>query len=167
VKHNFFPLFIPITGKRALVIGGGAVALRRVRTLLQFDIDVHVIAEEPHPELVTLATQVPLAQHEASLTLDRKAFCPGDCVKDGKPVFVVAATNSRAVNHAIAEECAAHTIPVSVADCKEESTFYFPAIAVHGTIVAGVSSGGQNHNAVRDAAAKIREVLHDDTHWDS
>jgi siroheme synthase (precorrin-2 oxidase/ferrochelatase) len=72
---------------------------------------------------------------------------------------VVAATNNRGVNRAIARECAARDIPVSVADCGEESTFYFPAVAIHNTLVAGVSSCGQDHHRVREAAAAIREVL--------
>jgi siroheme synthase-like protein len=161
VKHGFFPLFISVSGKRALVIGGGTVSLRRARTLLQFDCAVHVIAEKLRPELAALAEQ------DSALTLEQRAFCPGDCIKDGQPVFVIAATNRRAVNHAVAEECAAYGIPVSVADSKEESTFYFPAIAIRGIIIAGISSDGRDHKAVRDAAAKIREVLHnDDTNRD-
>jgi siroheme synthase-like protein len=157
----FFPLFLPIHGKRVMIIGGGAVALRRVRTLLQFDCIVHVIAEEPCPELDALA-----AERETALKLERRCFSPGDCmkspgdcVKDGRPVFVIAATNSRAVNSTVAQECAATDIPVSVADCKEESTFYFPAVAIHGTMVAGISSGGRDHGRVRDTASKIREAL--------
>jgi siroheme synthase-like protein len=163
---GFFPLFIPVAGKRVLVIGGGAVALRRVQTLLSFDCVVHVITKEPCPGLEALAAECFRTGRE--LTLERRSFVPGDCVKGGRPVFVIAATNSRTVNHAIARECAGRDIPVSVADCKEESTFYFPAVAVHDRIVAGVSSCGQDYHAVRKAAAAIREVLrNEDTNRDS
>jgi siroheme synthase-like protein len=163
---RFFPLFISLAGKRALVIGGGAVALRRVRTLLSFDCAVHVIACEPCPALEALADES--CRTDRRLTLERRAFVPGDCIKGGRPVFAVAATNSRAVNHAIAQECTGQDIPVSVADCKEESTFYFPAVAIHDRIVAGVTSGGQDHHAVRKAAAAIREVFqNEDTNRDS
>jgi siroheme synthase (precorrin-2 oxidase/ferrochelatase)/uncharacterized membrane protein len=166
----FFPVFVPLAGKRALFIGGGNVALRRVRTLLQFGCHIHIIAEKPHEELEAAARE-----HSALISIERRPFCRGDCSpgggasdgrgeKDGRPCFVIAATDNRAVNRAVAEECAARSIPVSVADCKEESTFYFPAIAVHGTIVAGVSSGGNDHGAARDAAAKIREVLQINDH---
>jgi siroheme synthase-like protein len=146
-------MFIPTDGKRALVIGGGSVALRRVRTLLEFGFAIHVIAEQPCPELERLAAE------EDALTLERRSFSVCDCTKGESPVFVVAATNNRTVNHAVAVECAVYDIPVSVADCKEESSFYFPAVAIRGTMVAGISSSGLDHDAVRDAASKIREVL--------
>jgi siroheme synthase-like protein len=161
--HRFFPLFLPIAGKRVLIIGGGNIALRRTQTLLQFDCRVHIIAEKPREELEKIAAGY--AQGERAVTIERRAFCPGDCTKDGRPLFVIAATDTRGVNHAIAEECRASDIPVSVADCKEESTFFFPAIAIHDIIVAGISSGGKDHGAVRRARAVITEALkkHDHT----
>lgn len=154
---GFFPLFLPIAGKNILIIGGGTIALRRVQTLLAFDCRIQIIAEKLHEELEKIA-----AEHTdgtGAISIERRVFCPGDCIKGGRPFFVIAATNNRGVNHAVAQECAAEGIPVSVADCKEESTFYFPAVAIHDTIVTGISSGGYDHGAVRKAAATIREAL--------
>ncbi|MDR0551345.1 MAG: NAD(P)-dependent oxidoreductase [Spirochaetaceae bacterium] len=158
--RGFFPLFIPVSGKQALIIGGGNIALRRLKTLLQFDCSAHIIAAEVNEELEKTA-----AGHSGIVSIERRPFRTGDIsgTKGEPPFLVVAATNKREINRAVAEECAALNIPVSVADCKEESTFYFPAIAIHGKIIAGISSGGADHGAVRDAAKKIREVLNEDT----
>jgi precorrin-2 dehydrogenase/sirohydrochlorin ferrochelatase/precorrin-6A/cobalt-precorrin-6A reductase len=76
-------------------------------------------------------------------------------------VLALAATNDRDVNHQIAEIAASHNIPVSVADCKEECTFFFPAIAAADGFVAGLVSNGDDHKGVAQLAARVRTVLHD------
>jgi len=155
--HRFFPLFVDIAGKSVLIVGGGKVALRRVRTLLQFDVHIHIIAENVHDELETLA-----GEYRGKVSVERRLFRGGDCWGQpsfGRPFFVIAATDRRDLNRAIASECTARNIPVSVADCKEESTFYFPATAATDTIVAGICSGGNDHGAVKAAATKIREAI--------
>jgi drug/metabolite transporter (DMT)-like permease/siroheme synthase (precorrin-2 oxidase/ferrochelatase) len=165
----FFPMFLPIAGKRILIIGGGSIALRRVQTLLRFDCRIDIIAPHLHSALDTLSKE-----HRDIISVERRTFSPGgiraappppdETAAEGSqrevpPFFVLAATNNREINHAIALECAGLGIPVSVADKKEESTFFFPAIAIHDTIIAGISSGGLNHGAVREAAQKIRKTL--------
>jgi siroheme synthase (precorrin-2 oxidase/ferrochelatase) len=52
-------------------------------------------------------------------------------------------------------------IHVSVADRKEESTFWFPAIARGSGIIAGLISEAGNHKAVKEAASDFRKVLSD------
>ena len=41
-----YPLHLDLAGRRVLVVGGGAVAARRVRSLLDAGADVHVVAPE-------------------------------------------------------------------------------------------------------------------------
>ena len=155
MKHQWFPVFQHIAGKGVLVVGGGRIALGRIHKLLCFDCRIHIIAEEVHTELEGI-----IAKNSGVITVERRSFREGDCAESvERPFFVVAATDSRAVNHEIALECAAYNIPVSVVDCKEEATFYFPAIVIDGEIVAGITSGGIDHRAVREAAKKIREAL--------
>ena len=152
---RWFPLFQNIEGRFALIVGGGSIALRRTRTLLRFACRLRIIAERPRDELAALALE-----HRGRIVLEQRPFCPGDCAAAGEaPVFAVAATNNRGVNRAVALECAAAGIPVSVADCKEESTFYFPAIITNRRVVSGVSSGGLDHKAVKETAARIRVAL--------
>lgn len=43
MERPYFPMFIDISGKKILVVGGGSIALRRVRTLLKFGADIKVI----------------------------------------------------------------------------------------------------------------------------
>jgi siroheme synthase-like protein len=147
---NHFPLFLDVRGKTALVVGGGKVALRRVKTLLLFSCRIVVIAEKPGVELCALAAARPEA-----IRLLRRRWAKGDC----EGVLVTAATDERDVNRQIGEECERKGIPVSVADRKEESSFFFPAIIGKDNIIIGVSSDGAEPRNTQAAADKIRALF--------
>ena len=91
VKKEFFPLFVPSNGKKALLVGGGTVALRRVKTLLLFRFDITVIAPEITDELKKLC-------EEGKIKIEHREFRDGDI--EGQ-YLVIAATNIRAVNEKI------------------------------------------------------------------
>ncbi|GMO28474.1 MAG: hypothetical protein Pg6A_16380 [Termitinemataceae bacterium] len=151
-----FPLFVPLSGKMALVIGGGKIALRRVKTLLKFGCKIDIIAKS-----FTKGLKILIKIHPELISAQKRCFKTGDCVQKS-PFFVITATNCRAVNKAVFEECKAAGILVSVADSVYESSFYFPAVAMHDTIVAGISSGGRDHRAVSAAASRLRKVFNND-----
>jgi precorrin-2 dehydrogenase/sirohydrochlorin ferrochelatase/precorrin-6A/cobalt-precorrin-6A reductase len=144
VRKKFFPVFQNVTNKKFLIAGAGAVALRRVKTLLNFDCRVEIIAPDICPGIKNICDE--------RVNVRQDFYREGGCEAD----FVIAATNDRAVNKMIASECKAKNIPVSVADRKEESTFYFPAVICTDKITAGVTSDGSDHGAVSAAAQKIR-----------
>lgn len=138
-----FPLFIDLSGKKCVVIGGGKIALRRIGVLLSFGADVTVIAPtcEAVPEGVTFL---------------KRTYQPGDLAG---AFLAVAATNDREVNRQVGLEAGKSGIFVSVADRKEESTFFFPAICTGNGLVAGVVSRGEEHKKTAAAAREIRKVL--------
>ena len=106
MERAYFPLFIDLTGKKILVAGGGAIALRRVRTLLRFGADIHVIAPEFCEEMERL-------EKEKKITAKHREYRSGDI--DGMQI-VLAATDDRAVNRRIREDCQSAGIMVNVAD---------------------------------------------------
>ena len=55
LDYPFFPAFVDLSGRRALVVGGGRVATRRVNTLSQFCPNVTVVAPRLHPDIDALA----------------------------------------------------------------------------------------------------------------
>ena len=71
----------------------------------------------------------------------------------------IAATGDREVNLQVGEEARRLGIPVSVADCDAECSFYFPAICTGEGLVAGVVSSGKDHHKTARAAREIRKVL--------
>lgn len=138
-----FPLFIDLKGKKAVIVGGGKIALRRAGVLLSFGADVTIIAPvcEAVPEGATFL---------------QRPYEEGDLAG---AFLAVAATNSREVNLQVGQDANAAGILVSVADRKEESNFFFPAICAGNGLVAGVVSQGEEHKKTAAAARKIRTVL--------
>lgn len=143
-KHPHFPLFLDLTGKSVVVVGGGAIAHRRVETLMAFGARVTVVTPEWRQAVVSGVDWKP------------RPYAIGDL--EGA-VLAVAATDSRAVNRAVGEEARARNIPVSVADCAEECTFFFPAVCRSGGLVAGVVGDGSDHKKTARAAQAIRACL--------
>lgn len=141
-----FPVFTDLRGKKVVIVGGGAVARRRIDTLRPFG-----------PELVVIAPE--LEGDSRGLEWHRRPYRPGD-LKDA--VLVVAASGSREVNRQVGQEARQLGIPVSVADRREECTFFFPAICQGETVLAGVVSRGEDHRATAAAAKRIRSLLEEE-----
>lgn len=138
-----FPLFISLNAQPCLVVGGGAVGLRRCRALTEFGAEV------------TLIDPAPKARPQGVRLLER-AYQSGDAVG---MTLVVAATNSPEVNRQIGEECRALRIPVSVSDDPSACTFFFPALCRTEHLSAGVVSHGDRHTLTVQAAKSIRQAL--------
>ncbi|HOM01598.1 MAG TPA: bifunctional precorrin-2 dehydrogenase/sirohydrochlorin ferrochelatase [Acetivibrio sp.] len=146
---EYFPLFVSSKGKKALVIGGGKIAARRISTLIDFEFDITVVAPSITKEIRQFAGA-------GIITYIEREFTDEDL--DGK-FLVVAATDKREVNKYIGERAKELGAYVSVADVKEECNFYFPAVIVKDEVVIGVTSGGKSHKRVKDISNIIRKVL--------
>ena len=138
-----FPLFVDLHGKKAVVVGGGTIACRRIGVLLDFGASVTVIAPE-------------LKEPFADITWEKRPYAPGDLAD---AFLAVAATDDRDVNRAAGEEARGLGIPISVADCREECTFYFPAVCIGNQVVAGLVSQGDGHAKTAKAAKAVRHTL--------
>ncbi len=138
-----FPVFTDLRGKKVVIVGGGAVARRRIDTLRPFG-----------PELMVIAPE--LEGDSRGLEWHRRPYRPSDL--EGA-VLAVAASDSREVNRQVGREARELGIPVSVADRKEECTFFFPAICQGETVLAGVVSRGDDHRATAAAAKRIRALF--------
>lgn len=136
----YFPLFIDLDGRNGLIVGGGAVALRKAQKLLPYGPRLAVVAPELNPEF----------QELQGVELLRRPFEETDL---NGCEFAMVATDDRALNQRIAELCSQRHIPVNVADSREDSTFLFPALLRRGELSVGVSASG----AAPAAAACIRD----------
>jgi len=150
LEFPFFPLFTNITGRRAVVVGGGKVAARRAKTLLTCGAQVTVISPSFDPSLdepgLEGVKRLPL--------LYRKGCMEGIAL-------VVAATDDRNVNRDVGLEAKKLGIPVSVADAPEECTFLFPSLVERDGVVAAISTGGRSPSLCRRLASRLRAVWPD------
>ncbi len=142
----YFPFFVDLDGADGLIIGGGTVAVRKVEKLLPYGPRLTVAAPELAPELDTIP----------GLTLLRQPFSPE--LLDGR-FFVIAATNSRALNREIAGLCQTRNIPVNAVDDKDACTFLFPALVKRDGLSIGVSTSGASPSAAVYVKHQIASLL--------
>ena len=124
----YFPFFVDLTGRTGLLVGGGAVALRKAEKLLPYGPALTVVAPEVLPALADLP----------GVTVIRRPFSPADL--EGAD-FVIAAADDGAVNAQVSALCQAQKRPVNVVDDPARCSFLFPALVRHGGRSVGTSTG--------------------------
>lgn len=142
----YFPFFIDLDQKPGLVVGGGPVAARKIRTLLPYGPRLTVCAPSVLPELEALP----------GLAVRKEPFSP-DLLEGA--FFVIAATDDRELNRRIAGLCRARNLPVNVADPGIESTFLFPSVVQRGPMTIGISTGGTSPTAAHVLKEQIEGLL--------
>ncbi len=146
---RYFPLFLDLAGKPALLVGGGDVAARKFHLLGEAGARVTVVAPQLGDELRAALERGALAHHA-------RGFAPGDI--DGM-WLVVAATNDRAVNAAVAAAANAARIPCNVVDDRELSSFIMPAIIDRSPVQIAVSTGGTSPVLARLIRERLETLL--------
>lgn len=146
---DFLPLFHNLQQRPVLLVGGGAVALRKARLLLASGAQLHAVAPIINDELLTLLTS-----HQGHYT---QAHYHSEYLSN--VCLVVAATNCIETNQAISREAQALNIPVNVVDNPTLSTVIFPAIIDRSPIVVAVSSSGSSPVLTRLLRAKLETLL--------
>jgi uroporphyrin-III C-methyltransferase / precorrin-2 dehydrogenase / sirohydrochlorin ferrochelatase len=134
-----YPLMLDLTGRRAVVVGGGRVALRRARALLAAGALVHVIAPRVDPALAGL-----------EVTVSRRGYRDGDLAGAW---LAHAATDDPAVNARVADDAERLRIWCVRADDAAASAAWTPAVARDGEITVAVTAGGDPERAKRLRAA--------------
>jgi siroheme synthase-like protein len=129
----------------AVVVGGGGVATRKVKALLEGGARVEVIAPEIADELRSLALAEP------GLTLRQRDYASRDA-RGG--AIIIAATDDRALNRRIADEALAAGCLVNVVDDPDHGNFVTPAVHRSGDLTLAVSAG-----RAPAAAAAIRSMI--------
>ncbi len=140
-----YPIFLDLSGRRCVVVGGGGVAGRKARKLLQARAEVVVVSPEVGPELESVAVEV-----------HRRPYRSGDL--EGA-FLAFAATDAREVNAAVAEEAAERGIPVNVADRPAEGDFALPSTLRRGRLQVAVSTGGASPTLARGIRDQLEALF--------
>ncbi len=158
----YFPMFVDMTERECLIVGGGNVAYRKVMVMLDFGAKVTVVAEDICDELRKLiagdrANNGWFSSDAADrITIIKRKFEQKDC--DGMEM-VIAATDDNALNHEIAEYCKAKGIMVNAVDQKADCSFIFPSYIKEKNLVAAFSSGGNSPVLTQYLKGKEQEIL--------
>jgi siroheme synthase-like protein len=146
---SYYPLFLELTGRRCIVIGGGPVAVRKVEGLLRAGAQVTVVSPELSKELRLL-----LIQH--SIEHVARKYQDGD-LESFDLAFV--ASDDGAVNAAVFNEARSRRIWVNCADDPGHCDFILPAVIRRGELAVAISSGGVSPAATRAIREELESYL--------
>ena len=135
---RYYPIFLNLGGRRAVVVGGGKVAERKVRKLAGAGALVHVISPELTPGLKKL-----LAQRKIKVTPRRyrTADIRGKA-RDRSAILVFAATSDPVAQRTIRRDAAAIGALINVADDPARCDFIVPAWVTRGDLHVAISTSG-------------------------
>ena len=144
-RPDYYPIFLDLTGRRCLLVGGGSVAEGKVRGLLAAQADVTVVAPVLTPALQALVAAGEIRHREGEY--------PASDLESADLCFV--ATDDGAINARVAADAREHGVWVNAADDPANCDFILPAVVRSGSVVLAASTGGGSPALAR----RLREDL--------
>jgi uroporphyrin-III C-methyltransferase/precorrin-2 dehydrogenase/sirohydrochlorin ferrochelatase len=142
---EFLPLFHKLQGSHVLVVGGGEIALRKSRLLVDAGALIRVVAPAVESQLDSLAAGSGGSVH-------RRGYQESDL--DGCQL-IIAATDDQELNAQVSADAKQRGMPVNVVDAPALCSVIFPAIVDRSPLVVAVSSGGDAPVLARLIRAKL------------
>jgi uroporphyrin-III C-methyltransferase/precorrin-2 dehydrogenase/sirohydrochlorin ferrochelatase len=149
MDHALFPVFLDLAGRRVLVVGGGAVAKRKIEALLEAGAAVDVVARALEPTLEGWRAEGRIRHRGVE-------FAPAHL--DGA-WLVIAATDDGVLNRRIHAEASARRIFVNVVDDAPLCSFQSPARVRRGPLQIAISSGGVAPMLARHLRERLEREL--------
>jgi len=130
--NKYYPINLLLKNKSCLVIGGGAVAERKVRRLLECGARVLVISPKSTQGLNGLAKKKKIIFKKRQINL-----------KDLLGAYlVISATDDREINLLVSSYCRKRNILINIVDSPDECSFILPSIIRRGALTVSVSTDG-------------------------
>ncbi len=142
---DYYPAYLNIAGRRAVVIGGGEVAERKTVQLLASGAEVALVSPNATPELERLSL-------EGRVRWIRRAYAAGDLAGAW---LAVAATDDPAVQRSVHAEAEREKTLLNVVDVAELCGFIAPSVVRRGEVTVAISTGGASPALAR----KVRELM--------
>jgi uroporphyrin-III C-methyltransferase/precorrin-2 dehydrogenase/sirohydrochlorin ferrochelatase len=146
---DYLPLFTHLVGRRCVVVGGGAIALRKAGLLQRAGAKVVVIAPRILPALQSLAEQ-------SGGAAVQRAYQTSDL---DETALVIAATDDNDVNAQVSCDAQAQHIPVNVVDDPALCSVILPSIIDRSPLMIAIGSGGQSPVLARQLRAKLESTI--------
>ena len=144
---RYYPAFLDLRGKSALVVGGGAVALRKVQQLLSCSARIRLVSPQVTEAVSRLGSSIDLVLR------------PWEAADLDGVWIAFAATDDSAVNTQVAREARARGILVNVADTPSLCDFIVPSVVHRGDLQIAISTGGASPALARRLRQEIERVV--------
>lgn len=145
------PLFLKLEARHCLVVGGGAVALQKVSSLLECAARVTVLAPEACEAIRQLAADDRLVWQQSRY--------------QGEPLaqyhLVIAASDDPQVNHRVYEDAVAAGVLANAVDDPPYCDFYFGSVVRRGSLQIGISTAGESPALAQRLRLQLESMLDD------
>ncbi|MBO0034241.1 precorrin-2 dehydrogenase/sirohydrochlorin ferrochelatase family protein, partial [Listeria monocytogenes] len=139
-----YPIMLDITGKRVVIIGGGKVALRKVKGLLHTRADILIVGLDVLPEIKELQVQVKEEAYRAEHLIG--AFL----------IFIC--TNNPEVNQMVLKDRLPEQLVNDTTEQKN-SDFFNMATVSKNELLVGISTGGGNPGYAKKVKREVRQLV--------
>jgi precorrin-2 dehydrogenase/sirohydrochlorin ferrochelatase len=130
---RYYPAFLDLHGRLCCVVGGGTIACRKARSLLEAGARVEVISPDLSKALAALAVKRLLSYRK---DIYRKKYIRN-------AFLVIAATSDAAVNRRVSEDAAGLRLLANIVDRPAQSNFIVPAVLSKNGLILGISTSGK------------------------
>lgn len=144
---SFYPILVDLQGKKALVVGGGKVAQRKIENLLDYGASVHVVARELTGELEHLHCErrIQFLGPEFSESYLEGAF------------LVIAATDDASLNRRVSQEAQKRGQLINAVDQPADCNFIVPSVLSRGDLLIAVSTSGKSPAFARKVRVELEQ----------
>lgn len=143
-----YPIFVDLNNQACLMVGGGPVALRKIRLMMSAGAKITVVAPEICDDLVS--------EFGDSIEHQARQFKDSDIIGYR---LITAATNDPMVNRRVSELAQAANIPVNVVDQPELCSFITPSIVDRSPVLIAISTGGDAPVLARMLRTKLEAFI--------
>lgn len=148
-KSRYYPIGLDIAGKECLVAGGGRVAERKIRRLLEYGAKIHVVSPDLTPLLKKWVAKRRI-RHQ------RARFSPAFLKKQ---ILVFAATDDTKLNQRIVRLAARRGTFANAAKPGGASSFIVPALLKRGSFSIAVSTEGRSPVKAKRIKDELERIL--------
>jgi precorrin-2 dehydrogenase/sirohydrochlorin ferrochelatase len=131
---KYYPVNLNIEGRKCLVVGGGPVAFRKARMLMECGAQVTVVSMDFCDDFQQITDT-------SSISLEQRTYFPSDL--DGK-FLVIGATDDTELNRRISADAEKKNMLCNIADVPEICNFILPSVIRRGDLVVSVSTSGKS-----------------------
>jgi siroheme synthase-like protein len=147
--NRYYPIYLDLKGKPCVVVGGGAVAQRKARSLLASGASVRVICPAASAGLTTLF-------EKGKIDWVQRHYRRGDL---NGAYLAFAATDNTNTNERVAYEARERGIPVNVVDSPAACDFLVPSTVKRRDLVISISTGGTAPAVAKHMRKRLNQLL--------
>jgi precorrin-2 dehydrogenase/sirohydrochlorin ferrochelatase len=150
VSYKRYPIFLDLRKKVVLVVGGGNIALQKVKELIKTESNIHIVAKEIDPKFYQLELL------NSALKIEKRAIIDADIVDVD---LLIVATSDAALNKHLVSIARSRNIWANSVDDVSNCDFYTSSTIDHGNFRFAISSDGMFPGLTRTLRKLITDLL--------